>query len=142
VVWILRCATEEQVDAIRSKIEKWPDLEQLIGSIEGTHKKGGFIRKLLPSRNLLNELTHGGFVLIADRLVPALAKINPQALNQELMQEHIAAFCISTADRMLLLACVIMHIDLGDPSAADTLSLAYQETAKSYEAGRIVRKNV
>jgi hypothetical protein len=142
VVWVLRCATEEQVDAINNKTAKWPDLEQVIGNIEGAHKRGGFIRKLLPSRGLLNELTHSGFALIADRLLPVVANMNPQVVNHESMQEHTAAFCIRTADRMLLLACAVMHIDLGDPSAADALSLAYQETAKSYEAGRFPRATV
>jgi len=135
-VWIIRCANKEEVNAIQDKTGEWPGLEQLIGRIEGLHKRGGFIRELLPPRSLLNELTHGGSALIADRLLPALTKIDSRAPNQKFFQECIAAFCISTADRMLLLTCAVMHIDLGDPKLAEELSVDYQKIAQSYESGR------
>jgi hypothetical protein len=135
-VWLLRCATQEQVDNIQSKAEDWPGLEEIIGKIEGAHRRGGFIRNLIPPRSLLNDLTHGGFMQIADRLLPTAAKLDPRLPEHELMREYVAAFCIKTTDRMLCLACAAVHVDLGDPNATSEMNLLYQETLKSYESRR------
>jgi hypothetical protein len=135
-VWLLQCATQEQVENIQNKSENWPGLEEIIGKIEGFHRRGGFIRKLIPPRSFLNDLTHGGFMQIADRLLPAAAKLDSRIPEHELMREHIAAFCIRTTDRMLCLACAAIHIELGDPEAATEMNLLYEETVKSYESGR------
>ena len=94
---------------------------------------GGSIRKLLPPRTLLNDLTHGGFSQIADKIHPAYAKVNASVISNERWREVVAKFCIKHADRMLCLSSVVMHIDLGDPAKADLVSEIYKQTVSTYE---------
>jgi hypothetical protein len=137
-VWILRCATQDQVDDVqlgRGKNKGWAALEQLIGQIEGTHKAGGFIRKLLPATSLLNDLTHSGMFQVAGRIGPVAKKFTPEMSGVDL-EQATAAFCIRTADRALCLGLAVIHQDLGDPAQSDEMMRLYAETVDSYEAGR------
>ena len=141
VVWLLQCADEQQVEDILTKKTQWPHLEKVIGSIEGSYRKGGFIRKLLPARSFLNDLAHGGLILVADRFVLMASKDKEPALK-EMMEAQIASLCIRTADRMLLLASSVLHIKFGEPEAVDTLRSIYQATTDSYEIVSTTYKDI
>jgi hypothetical protein len=131
-LWLLRCVSDEQFDDFQ-KTQGWPGLEQIIGKVEGVYRKGGFLRKLIPKRDTLNDLTHGGFLTIADRLYPFMAKNDAALPSAERAQEIVAALCIRIADRMLCLAATAMHTEFGNLEAAVSIKQAYISALAVYE---------
>jgi hypothetical protein len=133
-LWLLRCVTDQQFDDLQ-KGKDWPGLEQVIGKIEGAVGKGGFLRRLIPERQLLNDLSHGGFSTIADRLYPSASRLYETLPPVEKAREITAAFCIRTCDRMLCLAATGMYSEFRDEQAAATLEREYKSVLSSYELG-------
>lgn len=133
-VWLLTCTTQQEFEEVQVA-NKWPNLERVIGNVERVHRNGGFIRNLLPPRAILNDLAHGGFMQIADRLVPQFSKLNPNVVTPEDHQRKVAAMCIRIADRMLCFAAVSIHLSLGHPGVVQDIVDAHKRTLASYELG-------
>jgi hypothetical protein len=134
-LWLLHCLSQEEFEELQIS-QEWPGLDQVVGRVEAVHRQGGFIRKLLPPRKLLNDLTHGGFMQIADRLAPAMRRLVPEMPTHQELRERVAALCIRTSDRMLCLAAVAINLEIGDASGVERIQQAYEDTVKLYELGQ------